>query len=50
MKLGVNLHGISLNTLLRIEADVKPGPERDAIVKFVKDHNYKIASLPLEMI
>lgn len=38
------------NALLRIEADVKPGPERDAIVKFVKDHNYKIASLPLEMI
>lgn len=36
------------NAMVRVKADVAPGKERDAIIKFVEGHNYKIASLPKE--
>jgi UDP-N-acetylglucosamine acyltransferase len=33
------------NALKRIEADVKPGTERDSIVAFLRNHNLKVAAL-----
>lgn len=38
------------NALLRIETDIKPCPEREMIIDFIKQHDLKIAALPLEMI
>lgn len=38
----------TFNALRRIEADVDPGPERDAIVSFVRGHKYKIAAVQLD--
>lgn len=38
----------SFNALRRIEADVDQGPERDTIIKFVRDHKYKLAAIRLE--
>lgn len=37
------------NAILRIQTDVAPGPERDAILQFVKSHNYRLAALPPEV-
>ncbi len=37
------------NALQRIEADVDSSPERDKIIKFVRDHEYKLAALPPEI-
>lgn len=36
------------NAMVRVKADVDPGPERDAIIEFVEGHNYKIASLQID--
>lgn len=38
----------SFNALRRIEADVDAGPERDAIVSFVRSHKYKLAAIRLD--
>lgn len=38
----------TFNALRRIEADVDQGPERDAIVNFVRNHKYKIAAIRLD--
>lgn len=38
----------AFNAMVRVKADVAPGPERDAIIKFVEGHNFKIASLALD--
>lgn len=37
------------NAIKRIEADVNPSPERDAIIDFIRNHDLNIAALPLEM-
>ena len=37
------------NALRRIMADVEDGPEKNAIVKFIKDHNLKIAAVPKDL-
>lgn len=34
------------NAVKRMEIDVNPGPERDAVIAFVKGHDYKLAALP----
>ncbi len=36
------------NAMVRCKADVQESPERDAIIKFVEDHNFKIAALTLD--
>lgn len=38
----------TFNAIRRIEADVDPGPERDAIINFVRSHKYKLAALQLD--
>ncbi len=38
----------AFNAMVRVKADVAPGPERDAIIKFVEGHNFKIAALTLD--
>lgn len=38
----------AFNALKRIEEDVLECPERDMVLKFVRDHKLKIAALPLE--
>lgn len=38
------------NALLRIESDVEKSDERDMIVDFIRNHDYKIAALPPEVI
>ena len=35
----------TFNAMRRVEADVDPGPERNAILEFVKQHNFKIAAV-----
>ena len=35
----------TFNAMRRVEADVEPGPERNAILEFVKQHNFKIAAV-----
>ena len=34
------------NAIKRIESDIEPSMERDAILKFVKKHEYRLAALP----
>jgi len=34
----------TFNALKRIEIDIEPSPERDAILKFVRDHNLDIVA------
>lgn len=36
------------NALLRIENDVEESPERNEILRYIREHNNKIAGLPLE--
>lgn len=38
----------TFNAMRRIEADVDPGPERDAIINFVRDHKYRLAAIRLD--
>lgn len=38
----------TFNALRRIEVDVDPSPERDAIVQFVRNHKYKIAAIQMD--
>ena len=38
----------AFNAMVRVKADVAPGAERDAIVRFVEGHNFKIAALTLD--
>lgn len=38
----------AFNAMIRVKADVAPSKERDAIIKFVEGHNFKIAALTLE--
>lgn len=38
----------AFNAMVRVKADVAPSPERDAIIKFVEGHNFKIAALTLD--
>lgn len=38
----------AFNAMVRVKADVAPGTERDAIVRFVEGHNFKIAALALD--
>lgn len=40
----------AFNAMVRVKADVAPSPERDAIIKFVEGHNFKIAALALDSI
>lgn len=35
----------AFNAMVRVKADVAPGAERDSIIKFVEDHQFKIAAL-----
>ncbi len=35
----------TFNAIRRIEADVDEGPERDAIINFVRNHKYKLAAI-----
>lgn len=37
------------NALQRVEADVDPSPERDNIVKFIRDNNLKIVAIPVDL-
>lgn len=37
------------NAMVRIKSDVKPGPEREAIIDFIERHDFNIAALQLEM-
>lgn len=34
----------TFNAMVRVKADVTPGDERDAIVRFIEGHNFKIAA------
>ncbi len=36
------------NAMVRVKADVAPGPERDAIIDFVEGHNFRLAALQHE--
>ncbi|MCH5227448.1 MAG: acyl-ACP--UDP-N-acetylglucosamine O-acyltransferase [Muribaculaceae bacterium] len=35
------------NALRRIQDDIEPSPERDAIIKFIEDHDLLLAAVPL---
>ena len=37
------------NALKRIEADVAPGKERDAIVNFIREQNLRIVAIPRDL-
>lgn len=39
----------AFNAICRIENDVNPCKERDQIISFVREHNYKLAALPAEV-
>lgn len=43
-------HTSPFNALKRIESDVRQSDERDAIVRFIRNHNCKIAALDLEFL
>lgn len=36
------------NAIVRVKADVPESPERDAIIRFVEGHNFKIAAITLD--
>lgn len=38
----------TFNAMVRVKADVDPSPEREEIIKFVEDHNFKISALTPE--
>lgn len=38
----------AFNAMVRVKADVAPGPERDAIIEFVERHNFRIAAVAPE--
>lgn len=38
------------NALKRIEDDIRPSDERDNVVRFIRNHNMKIAALNIEML
>lgn len=37
------------NAIKRIENDIEPGRVRNAIIKFVRDNNYRIAAIPVDL-
>ena len=38
----------AFNSMVRIKADVPEGKERNAIMGYIKDHDYKVVALPLD--
>lgn len=39
----------TFNAMVRVKADVNPGKERDAIIRFIEGHNFKIAARNQEL-
>lgn len=40
----------AFNSMIRVKADIAPSPERDAVIKFMEDHNLKVAAMAPETI
>lgn len=40
----------TFNALKRIQADVPESPEKDEIIKFIKDHKLQIAAIPIDFL